>query len=150
LFEGSRWKRQLKATLMSWLLPLHVMAEIGGLSVALTMTEATRTDVVGKKHSAWLLELTGITGSRCSLTWSCIRTWRGAKVVSEYHYNHQQIGEPLGIHDFRLSIDGYYNLLETRQKPAAVCDPHPDHRWLSEPPAGSRFKLERARERSRP
>jgi len=96
-------KGQLRNVVMRWLLPFHVMAEIGGLGVTIRLTEEAGTDVIGTKHSTWVLELSGITGSRCSLRWSRVRTWRGTKVVSEYHYNYQRTGAPLGIHDVRLA-----------------------------------------------
>jgi hypothetical protein len=96
-------KRQLRNVVTQWLLPLHVMAEIGGLGVTLRRAEETRSDVRGTKHSTWALELIGVTGSRCSLTWSCVRTWKEAKVVSEYHYDYQRTGAPLGIDDVRFA-----------------------------------------------
>jgi hypothetical protein len=94
---------QLRALMTHWLLPLHVMAEIGGLSVTLQLSEETPTDVIGTRHSAWVLELVGATGSRCTLTWSCSRKWKDARVVSEYHYNHHQTGGPLGWNDLQFS-----------------------------------------------
>src|SRR5262245_6083991 len=75
-------KGHLRNVVMRWLLPLHVMAEIGGLGVTLRLIEEAGTDVIGTKHSTWVLELIGCTGSRCSLTWSWFRTGRGARLVS--------------------------------------------------------------------
>src|SRR5262245_52474491 len=96
-------KCELRNVVMQWLLPLHVMAEIGGLGVTLRLTEEAGTDVTRTKHSAWSVELIGVTGSRCALTWSCVRTWRGANVVSEYHYDFQRTGALLGINDVRFA-----------------------------------------------
>jgi hypothetical protein len=96
-------KRRLQNVLMQWLLPLHVMTEIGGLNATLRLKQDTGTDVIGTKHSTWTLELIGISGSRCSLTWSCVRTWRHGVVASEFHYNYQRTGAPLGINDVRFA-----------------------------------------------
>ena len=48
---------------------------------------------VNEEHSEWSLELVGVTGRKVTLTWSIRRTWRGGRVVHEYHYaQHRDAG----------------------------------------------------------
>ena len=53
--------------------------------------------------SAWTLELRGVTGASCRVTWCSRRRWRAGRVLSEHHYDHHQIGGPLTFSDLRLS-----------------------------------------------
>ncbi len=48
-------------------------------------------------HSAWRLDIAGVSGKRCTLKWYAIRRWKGASVVYEHLYDHQQIGAPLTL-----------------------------------------------------
>src|SRR5262245_21872958 len=95
-------KSGLQGVLTQWLLPLHVMTEIGGLSATLRLVEDVATDERDTKCSAWELELIGISGSRSSLTWLCVRTWSNGTVASEHHHNYQRTGAPLHINDVGL------------------------------------------------
>jgi hypothetical protein len=61
-------------------------------------------------HSAWMLELRGVTGASCRETWCSRRRWRAGRVLSEHHYDHHQIGYdqhqiggPLTFSDLRLN-----------------------------------------------
>lgn len=90
---------RLREVVAGWLVPFHVFAEIGSLSVSLQAVAEIPSDAPATFHSTWKLELTGVTGSRCTLTWDCARTWKDDRVVAECHYNYQQIGGPLGPND---------------------------------------------------
>jgi hypothetical protein len=94
---------RLKSRLFSFLVPLHVMAEIGGLSV-LVSERPIAGDSLDEQHSQWSLELVGVTGRAVRVSWSVRRRWRQSRVVDEYHYEHQQDGEALGLGDLRIPI----------------------------------------------
>jgi hypothetical protein len=96
-------RNQLRHAMMEWLVPIHVLAEIGGLSVSLHRVAEIRSDVPTTKYTTWALELRGVTGVGCTVTWECARTWKDGRVVAEHHDNHQRIGEPLGVTDVHLA-----------------------------------------------
>ena len=56
-------------------------------------------------HSEWTLELIGVSGRSCSLSWRALRKWSGSRVVYEHHYDHQQSGGPLTSDDLSLNAD---------------------------------------------
>jgi len=96
--EVIRGKARVRALLFNFLVPLHVMAEIGGLQVSIRQI-AIPGDAAGETHSEWTLELVGVSGRTCTLSWRALRKWRGSRVVYEHHYDQQQIGEPLTLDD---------------------------------------------------
>jgi len=98
-------KAAVRARLAGFLVPLHVLAEIGGLSVSIQWSPIPG-DRPHETHSAWTLELRGVTGASCRVTWWSRRRWRAGHIVSEHHYNRQQIGGPLTFSDLRFSEDG--------------------------------------------
>jgi len=106
-------KAAVRARLAGFLVPLHVLAEIGGVSVSIQWSPITG-DRPHETHSAWTLELRGVTGASCRVTWCSRRRWRAGHVVSEHHYNHQQIGGPLTFSDLRFSEDGITRDTATR------------------------------------
>jgi hypothetical protein len=95
---GLAGKSRVLPVLFNFLVPLHVMAEIGVLSVTLRYSEI-RSDNRREQHAEWLLDLVGILGRRVTLHWSSARRWKGSHVVYERHYEHRQIGEPLTMID---------------------------------------------------
>src|SRR5260370_138429 len=95
-------KAAVRALLAGFLVPLHVFAEIGGVSVSIQWSPLTG-DRPDETHSAWTLELRGVTGASCRVTWCSRRRWRAGRVLSEHHYDHHQIGGPLTFSDLRLS-----------------------------------------------
>jgi len=101
--EPIRGKERVRSLLFNFLVPLHVMAEIGGLLISIRHT-AIPGDVAGETHSAWALDLVGVSGRSCTVTWRALRKWNGARVVYEYHYDEQQNGGPLTSDD--LSFNG--------------------------------------------
>jgi hypothetical protein len=85
------------------LVPLHAMAEVGGVSISVRQTPIPG-DVIDETHSAWTLELVGVTGKVCTVTWRTFRKWNDSRVVLEHHYDHQQSGEPLSEGDLRSNL----------------------------------------------
>ena len=58
LKETIRGKARVRPLLLNFLVPLHVMAEIGGVSMSIRETTIPG-DAAGETHSAWTLELVG-------------------------------------------------------------------------------------------
>jgi hypothetical protein len=96
--ETIRGKERVLSFLANFLAPLHVMVEVAGLSVSVQQTDVPR-DAANETHSTWRLDIAGVSSKRCTLKWYAIRRWKGARVVYEHHYNHQQIGAPLTLDD---------------------------------------------------
>ena len=78
--ETIHGKERVRTLLFNFLIPLHVMAEIGGLLVSIRQT-AIPGDVAVETHSAWTLELVGVSGTTCTLKWRVLRKWHGSRVV---------------------------------------------------------------------
>ena len=95
-------KARVRELLCNFLIPLHIMAEIGGLQVSLRQI-AIPGDAAGETHSEWTLDLVGVSGRTCTVSWRALRKWNGSRVVYEHHYEHQQSGGPLTMAD--LSFD---------------------------------------------
>jgi hypothetical protein len=91
--EPIRGKNRVPTLLANFLVPLHVMAEVGGLLISIRQT-AIPGDVAGETHSAWTLALVGVSGRTCTVTWRALRRWNGSRVVYEHHYDEQQNGDP--------------------------------------------------------
>lgn len=101
--EPIRGKTRVHSLLLNFLIPLHIMAEVGGLSISIRNT-AIPGDLADETHSEWTLELVAPSGKTCTLAWRTLRKWSGAHVLYEHHYEHQQVGGPLTFDD--LSFDG--------------------------------------------
>jgi len=101
LREMIRGKEKVRPFLLNLLVPLHVMAEVAGLSVSIQQT-AIPADTANETHSAWRIDFTGVGGRRCTLKWYAIRRWNASRVVYEHHYDLQQIGGPLNVEDLNL------------------------------------------------
>ena len=99
--EPIHGKARVRSLIANFLAPLHVMAEIGGLLVFIRQT-AIPGDAADETHSAWTLELVGVSGRSCTVSWRALRKWNGSRVVYEYHYDHQQSGGPLTSNDLSL------------------------------------------------
>jgi len=96
-----RGKAKVCPFLLDLLAPLHVMAEVAGLSVSVQQT-AVPGDAANETHSAWRIDFTGVGARRCTLKWYAIRRWNVSRVVYEHHYDLQQIGGPLTMDDLNL------------------------------------------------
>ena len=101
--EPIRGKGRVRSILANFLVPLHLMAEVGGLSISIRQT-AIAGDVADETHSAWTLDLVGVSGRTCTVSWCTLREWNESRVVSEHHYDYQQSGGPLTSDD--LSFNG--------------------------------------------
>jgi len=100
--EPIRGKVRVRSLLASFLVPLHVMSEIGGLSISIRQTTIPG-DVADETHSAWTLDLVGVSGRTCTVTWRALRKWHGSRVVYEHHYDEQQNGGPLTSDDLSFN-----------------------------------------------
>ena len=100
--EVIRGKPRVRALLYNFLVPLHVMAEIGGVQVSIRQN-AIPGDGADHAYSEWTLELVGVSGTACTLSWRALRKWNGSRVVYEHHYDLRQSGGPLTMAD--LSFD---------------------------------------------
>ena len=96
-------RERIRALLFKFLVPLHIMAEIGGLSIQVRESPI-HGDIADETHSVWSVALTGVSGRTCKLAWCTLRRWADSRVVYERHYDHQQTGGPLTIDDLRLSL----------------------------------------------
>ena len=88
-----RGRERIRALLFNFLAPLHVMVEIGGLAIDVRESPI-HGDATHETHSAWLVNLIGVSGQTCTLTWCTLRRWAGSRVVYERRYDHQQSGGP--------------------------------------------------------
>src|SRR5258705_7322356 len=68
-------KSRLKALLLDFLVPLHMMAEMGGLWVSIHEASIPG-DSLDEQHSEWSLELIGATGRRVTEAWCVRRRWK--------------------------------------------------------------------------
>ena len=101
--EPIRGKAGVRSLVFGFLVPLHAMAEVGGVSISVRQTSIPG-DVVDATHSAWTLELVGAAGKVCTVSWRTFRKWNESRVVLEHHYDHQQSGEPLTHDDLRFDV----------------------------------------------
>ena len=95
-------KERIRPLLFKFFAPIHVMAEIGGLTITIRESPI-HGDTANETHSAWSLDLIGVSGRTCHISWSTLRRWADSRVVYEHHYDHQQTGGPLTIDDLRLN-----------------------------------------------
>src|SRR5260370_24927468 len=100
--ELMRGKDRLRSLLVNFLFPLHLMAEVGGLSISICQTTIPG-DIRDETHSAWTLDLVGVSGRTCTVTWRTLRKWRDSLVVYEHHYDEQQNGGPLTSDDLSFA-----------------------------------------------
>src|SRR5882672_4925551 len=96
-------RERIRALLFNFLAPLHVMVEIGGLAIDVRESPI-HGDAAHETHSAWSVNLIGVSGQTCTLTWCTLRRWAGSRVVYECHYDHKQSGGPLTGDDLSLHL----------------------------------------------
>ena len=101
--EPIRGKARVGSLLLNFLVPLHVMAEVGGLAISIKETTIPG-DAANEIHSAWTLNIAGVSGKTCTLNWRVLRKWNRSRVVYEYHYDQQQSGEPLTFDDLGFDM----------------------------------------------
>jgi len=100
--EPIRGKAKVRSLLANFLAPLHVIAEVGGLLISIRQTTIPG-DAVDETHSVWTLELVGVSGRTCTLSWRVLRKWHESRVVYEHHYDEQQSGGPLTFNDLSFN-----------------------------------------------
>ena len=100
--EPIRGRARVRSLLYNFLVPLHIMAEVGGLSTSIRETPIPG-DAANETHSAWTLDLFGVSGATCTLSWCISRKWKDARVVYERHYDQQLSGGPLTFDDLRFN-----------------------------------------------
>jgi hypothetical protein len=105
LQDPIRGKSRVRALLANFLVPLHIMAEIGGLLISIRQT-AIPGDIAVESNSAWTLELIGVSGNTCTLSWRVLRKWHGLLVIYEHHYDYEQSGGPLRSNDLYFDAVG--------------------------------------------
>jgi hypothetical protein len=76
-----RGKERIRALLFNFLAPVHVMAESFGLSVQIRESPI-HGDAAGT-HSAWSVDLIGVSARTCNLAWCTLRRWADSRVVYE-------------------------------------------------------------------
>jgi hypothetical protein len=81
------------------------MAEVGGLAISIKETTISG-DAGNEMHSAWTLNIVGVSGKTCTLNWRALRKWSGSRVVYEHHYDIQRTGEPLTFDDLGFDMIG--------------------------------------------
>ena len=96
--EPIRGKARVRSLIATFMVPLHIMAEIGGVLVSVRQT-AIPGDAADETYSAWTLELVGVSGRSCTVSWRACRKWNASRIVYEYHYDHQQSGGPMTSND---------------------------------------------------
>ena len=96
-------RERIRALLFKFLVPIHVMAEIGGLSVQIRESPILG-DTADETHSAWSVDLIGASGRTCRISWCTLRQWADSRVIYERHYDHQQTGGPLTFDDLHLRV----------------------------------------------
>lgn len=94
-----RGRDALRSFLGFTLIPLHMMAELGGMQ-ARVHVQPIATDNLNETHAAWTLDLIGLSGKTYTLKWCSQRKWQQSRVVHEHHYDEHQTGEPLTLEDF--------------------------------------------------
>ena len=100
--ETIRGKERVRPFLLNFLVPLHVLAEVAGLSMLVQLAQVPR-DSANETHSEWRIDFTGVGRGRCTLKWYAIRRWSASRVVYEHHYGHEQIGGPLTQEDLNFN-----------------------------------------------
>jgi hypothetical protein len=100
--EPIRGKAKVRSLIANFLVPLHVLAEIGGLLVSIRQASIPG-DAANETHSAWTIELVGASGRTCTVRWRALRKWDGSRVAYEYHYDHEQSGGPLTSDDLSFN-----------------------------------------------
>src|SRR5439155_18184859 len=84
--EPIRGKARVGSLLLNFLVPLHVMAEVGSLAISIKETTIPG-DAANEIHSAWTLN-----------------KWNGSRVLYEHHYDLQRSGEPLTFSDLGFDM----------------------------------------------
>jgi hypothetical protein len=86
-----RGRENLRERLTEFLVPIHIMAEVGGLSVSIRSTAIPAPDGAGT-DSRWEGRFRAASGSTRTFSWSVQRRWKEGRVNYERHYDHHVVG----------------------------------------------------------
>ena len=89
--EPVRGRGDLRARLSDFLAPIHIMAEVGGLSVSIRSTAIPAADGAGT-DSRWEATFRVASGTTRIFSWSVQRRWKEGRVSYERHYDHEVVG----------------------------------------------------------
>src|SRR5258708_40217674 len=78
--EPIRGKDRVRSLLATFLVPLHVMAEVGGLSISIRQTPIPG-QLAGDPPPPSTLSFTGVSTTTSTVTWRALRKWNGSRVV---------------------------------------------------------------------
>ena len=94
-------KDALQGMLMNFLLPIHLISEMGGVEV---MVEAqhTTSDTPDRQHSSWSVEFLSKNGTRHVMSWKTMRIWVADRVVAEHLYDQSHEGPAIHYSDLDL------------------------------------------------
>jgi hypothetical protein len=81
----------LRSRLSEFLAPIHIMAEVGGLSVTVQSTAVPAPDGAGT-DSKWEAKFRAASGLARTFSWSVQRRWKEGRVNYERHYDHHVVG----------------------------------------------------------
>jgi hypothetical protein len=108
-------KEAVYQLLSDLLVPLHVMAEVGGLSVLLRYLPIC-SEIEDEHRADWTLELVGVRGKKMVVTWSSVRRWNGLQIAYERHSEHRRRGELLTGDD--LHAGGHLHTIREDDAPS--------------------------------
>ena len=101
--EPIRGKARVRSLVFSFLVRHHAMAGVAAVSICIREAPVPG-DVIDETHSAWTLELVGVSGKICTVSGRTFRKWNELRVVMEHHYDQQQSGEPLTHDDVGFDV----------------------------------------------
>ena len=79
--EPIRGKARVGSLLLNFLVPLHVLAEVGGLAISIKETTISG-DAANETQSAWTLTIGGVSGRTCALRASSTLNQVGSRFCS--------------------------------------------------------------------
>jgi hypothetical protein len=94
-------KDVLQAMLMDFLLPIHLISEMGGVEVTVKAQPITSV-TPDQRHSCWSVELLAKNGTRPVMSWKTMRIWVAGKVVAEHLYEQSHEGPAIQYSDLEL------------------------------------------------
>jgi hypothetical protein len=89
--EPVRGRGNLRARLSEFLAPIHVMAEVGGLSISIRSIAIPAAGGTGT-DSRWEATFRAASGTTRTFSWSVQRRWKEGRVNYERHYDHHVVG----------------------------------------------------------
>jgi len=91
----------LQGMLMNFLLPIHLISEMGGVEVTIEAQRIT-SDTPDQQHSSWSVEFLSMNGTRHVMSWKTVRIWVADRVVAEHLYDQSHEGPAIQYSDLEL------------------------------------------------